>query len=140
MKINNLKTRLTNEVCITNKNLFVDFIIDDRWSLYKLVERHGFITSIGSGKEEYRLEKTNELLLKKLSELGGNRYPIFICPDCGDLGCGYISVIIEKQGGTIIWRDFMLGESVKLTHIGPFCFDVGNYIKEIKKTSTYFEG
>lgn len=34
----------------------------------------------------------------------GNRVSLFICPECGDLGCGAIIVRIERHDSGIVWR------------------------------------
>ncbi len=31
---------------------------------------------------------------------------MYVCPECGDLGCGAISAVIEQVEDKIIWRDF----------------------------------
>jgi hypothetical protein len=31
---------------------------------------------------------------------------MFICSEGGDLGCGAITVIVEKHNGAIVWRNF----------------------------------
>lgn len=34
------------------------------------------------------------------------RILLYICPECGDIGCGAYSAFIEHGGGTYVWRDF----------------------------------
>src|SRR4051812_18696398 len=37
------------------------------------------------------------LLRKAVPDLPTGRYALLICPECGDLGCGAVSAIIERQ-------------------------------------------
>jgi len=61
------------------------------------------------------------------------RYPILVCPLCGDEECGFISVMIDKEGDIVIWRDFIL-EGEKKINIGPFYFTWDNYSTAINNT------
>ena len=46
-----------------------------------------------------------QLMLKERSELPSGRIPIYICPECGDLGCGCVSVKIEKFDDCFVWSE-----------------------------------
>ncbi|BBH24440.1 hypothetical protein Back11_57850 [Paenibacillus baekrokdamisoli] len=113
--------------------MFIDFLIDGR-SLYELVKRHGFIPVLEPEDKNLEL-RISELTLVRLSPLGGNRYPIFVCAQCGDLDCGYISAIIEESNNMICWRDFKKGEDMKLNHIGPFYFKQRDYNNELNRAT-----
>ncbi|MBP1967631.1 oxidoreductase [Paenibacillus aceris] len=132
MKLNTFSTKLILNTDIPNKS-FYDFVIDGK-SLLDLLKKHEYIPCIGPGTNNYKQELIEELTLKKLSKLGGNRYPLFICADCGDLNCGFVSAIIEEEHNMIVWRDFKKGDPMKLTHVGPYYFEKNNYMKNILNT------
>ncbi|MFF4597668.1 hypothetical protein [Amycolatopsis sp. NPDC001319] len=41
-----------------------------------------------------------------LDALPDGRVPLFVCPECGDLGCGAVTVIVERTADEVVWRDF----------------------------------
>ena len=45
-------------------------------------------------------------LRKTPGRLAANRRPLYVCNDCGDVGCGAITAVVERVGGVIIWRAF----------------------------------
>lgn len=47
-----------------------------------------------------------QLLLRSRSELSSGRVPIYICPECADLGCGAVTVNVFRDGDEIVWTDF----------------------------------
>ncbi|MCW3792881.1 oxidoreductase [Paenibacillus sp. LS1] len=119
MKISTLETKLAsryNEFDPEqdgNKNTkFADIIID--------------------GTSLYQRLLIDYFLLKKPHESMYYRYPILVCPWCGDEECGYISVKIDREGDVVIWRDFLLNE--KKLQVGPFYFDWENYKQAIEHT------
>jgi hypothetical protein len=58
---------------------------------------------------------------------------LFVCPECGDLGCGAITVAISAHGDTITWSDFRYENNYDATittryaDVGPFRFDAAAY-------------
>jgi len=46
------------------------------------------------------------LLLLDPGDLPDGRVSLYICPECGDLGCGAITVDIKLRGGAIVWSKF----------------------------------
>ena len=61
-----------------------------------------------------------------------------MCPECGDLGCGAVTVVIERSGDKIIWRDFGFeSNSDEVTPIRgyrdiTFVFDRAQYNQALK--------
>lgn len=117
-----------------NKNTkFADLIIDEK-SLYQTLKQHDLVPSLGWGSEERQREMIDYFLLKETHPYLYYRYPILVCPWCGDEECGFISVFIEREDELIIWRDFKLEPDNKPIDIGPFYFKWEDYEKEINKT------
>ncbi len=53
---------------------------------------------------------------------------------CGDLGCGAITVGIDRDRRSVTWRDFRMengyttgSEMIDLSALGPFIFDANAY-------------
>ena len=66
--------------------------------------------------------------------LAPGRLPLYVCPMCGDLGCGAITVEVVRNPATVTWRDFRVedgldhgGEEIDLGALGPFTFDAAQY-------------
>lgn len=117
-----------------NKNTeFIDFIIDGK-SLYNMLKKYDMVPVLGWGGEEHQKQILDYLLLKQMHPYLYYRYPILVCPWCGDEECGFISVLIEREADMIIWRDFKLEPDNKTIPIEPFYFEWEKYQKLISKT------
>lgn len=113
-KINYLETRLSSRFDEfdpqkeSNKDTkFADIIIDGI-SLYQRLKKHDLVPALGWGCDEYQRRMIDYFLLKKQHEYMNYRYPILVCPWCGDEECGYISVKVDREGDIVIWKDFFL--------------------------------
>lgn len=116
-----------------NKNVtFIDFVIDGK-SLYTMLKKYDRIPALGWGGEEYQQQILDYLLLEQMHPDLYYRYPLLVCPWCGDEECGFISVLIEKEADLIVWRDFKLEPDNKTIPIGPFYFEWEQYNKLISK-------
>lgn len=109
---------------------FLDFVIDGE-SLYEKLGR-GNISPLGWFTPQENLRIVNQLLLKQESELPGNRYPLYVCAECGDLGCGAITAVIESEENKIIWKDFGYQNNYEeeihpVRFSGMFAFDESQY-------------
>ncbi|WP_025681671.1 hypothetical protein [Paenibacillus massiliensis] len=117
-----------------NKNTkFADIIIDGK-SLYERLKKHDMVPSLGWGVEEYQKLLIQYFLLEKPHPQMYYRYPILVCPWCGDEECGYISVKIDREGDLVIWKDFRLEPDTKQIHVGPFYFEWEPYQRAIRDT------
>jgi hypothetical protein len=70
------------------------------------------------------------LLLADGGDASENRVSLFICPECGDLGCGAITVRIQHFDAAIVWRDIGYENNYEPTvdlgsfaTVGPFLFE-----------------
>jgi hypothetical protein len=93
-----------------------------------------FIPSLGWFIVEEQLSTIERLRRKMPSELARNRTILCICPECGDLGCGAITVCVEGGAGVVEWKDFAIQNNYEdVIHrqgfegIGPFTFDGAQY-------------
>ncbi|MFD2328950.1 oxidoreductase [Cohnella sp. GCM10020058] len=136
--LNFLETRLSSrygeDVSIEeNKTVFADLIIDSI-SLYQRLKEYDFVPAFGWGKDEQQQLTIDYFLFKYPFEFKYHRYPILICPQCGDLECGYISVAIDKESDIVEWSNFYLEHNNQPLDIGPFHFKWDNYKLAIEKT------
>ena len=113
---------------------FLDFVVDGE-SLYEKIGR-GNISPLGWFTSEENTKVVNRLLLNE-TELPENRYSLFICAECGDISCGAITAVIEREKDKIIWRDFGYQNDYEekiypVNFSGEFIFDELQYKAELK--------
>ena len=65
-----------------------------------------YITPLGWGRIEAQAGTVEELLRRREPVLKTGRCQLYICPECGDIGCGAVTVRIERERESIVWRDF----------------------------------
>jgi hypothetical protein len=116
---------------------WLDFVVDNS-SLHEMLGAQALdlIGGFGWGTDEGRSIYLEQLLLQRPSELQSKRVPIFICPECGDLGCGAITARIIATEDAFSWADFgyentydpTLPSLKKYVGIGPFVFEKAKYI------------
>ena len=106
---------------ITNSNQtpreFFDFFVDSV-SLKSILgaENADFISPFGWLDKKYERQVIEEFRLKNKPELSSGRTMIYICPECGDIECGAITVKISKLDNKIIWSDFAFESGNKIDH------------------------
>jgi hypothetical protein len=66
------------------------------------------------------------LLAEESSELETGRTVVYICPECGDIGCGAITCVVDKEGGDIVWQRFAHEVNYRYTENEPL-FDEGGF-------------
>lgn len=66
-------------------------------------------------------------------ELDG-RTALYVCAECGDLGCGAVTAVVEVDGPKVVWREIgyqndyePFEESAVFAGAGPFVFDRKEY-------------
>jgi hypothetical protein len=86
---------------------FLDFVVDGESLWEALRERHGMVSILCA---EYSADETakavGRLILNEKADLPNDRRSLFVCSECGDLGCGAITAVVERQGETITWKAF----------------------------------
>ncbi len=111
---------------------YLDFVIDG----VSLCSRFDadFIPPLGWFTVEAQLAMIERLRRKLPPDLAHDRTSLCICPECGDLGCGAISVSVEGGAGVVEWKDFGIQNNYEdaihrqgFEGIGPFTFDGARY-------------
>src|SRR6266568_517412 len=120
---------------------FLDFVVDGESLWEALGERHDMVSILCA---EYSSDETakavGRLLLNGKADLPNDRRSIFVCSECGDLGCGAITTVVERQGETITWKAFGYENTYEdkvvldaYSTVGPFTFDATAYEHTLAK-------
>lgn len=106
----------------------IDFVINGMSLLKLLCARHGghddYMGCLVRGYPDAASSSLSVLML-------GEQAPLYICPECGDIGCGQFSVLIDRSDDTVTWSRFIYEngyeEAQIVTGVGPFKFDAEHY-------------
>jgi hypothetical protein len=113
---------------------FFDVIVDGAslWELFGMPDMVSVLCSDFALPET--LKAADRLLLTCDADLPNNRRSLFVCAECGDLGCGTVSVLVTRVADLLIWSDFGYENTYEeqVSHepyenIGPFQFDRKDY-------------
>jgi hypothetical protein len=114
---------------------FFDFVLDGQ-SLWERVGKPNDMVSILC--VDYAVGETiqavNRLLLVEKPNLPNDRRSLFICSECGDIGCGAVTAMVTKAGGSIMWEKFGYENNYEnhvilddYLDVGPFTFNAAEY-------------
>jgi hypothetical protein len=81
------------------------YIVNDK-NLVRLFPASDLVTPFGWLERRDEARFARQLLLTKASELPSGRVPLYICPHCGDLGCGTITARIIREADSYVWTEF----------------------------------
>lgn len=79
------------------------------------------------------------LLPETLADGRSGRKALYVCSECGDLGCGGLLCVVEAEGDRVVWRDFAwdatAGEedAQRYPEVGPFYFERAAYEDALAK-------
>jgi len=129
--------------CISVERSFVDFQIDERSLLEILVTADGghsdYMSGFVSGYLEQSLQFADNLIRCDQQQAEPCRVVVYICPECGDIGCGAYSVQIRSFSGEIIWEEFAYENGYEeprvIVGVGPFIFSSAPYVRAVKAAS-----
>jgi len=118
-----------------SKRHFLDFVVDGESLWEALGKRHDMVSILCA---EYSANETakalGRLLLDQKADLPNDRRSFFVCSECGDLGCGAITAVIERQAEAITWKAFGYENTYEdkilldaYGTVGPFTFDATAY-------------
>ena len=66
------------------------------------------------------------------------RVALFVCSECGDLGCGAITALVSRAGLDAQWSDFAYENGYepmsRIEGLGPFTFEWAEYVGKILQT------
>ncbi|AXF05025.1 hypothetical protein CUJ88_42620 [Paraburkholderia hospita] len=112
-----------------------DFLIDHRSLLELLVQRAGghsdFMGCFVNGYVEECQRARTRLLGISLQSGTESRVLLYICPECGDVGCGAYSAVVRRDATSYLWRSFAYQTSERDLNVldmpGPFVFEASHY-------------
>ena len=115
--------------------VFRDFVIDGT-PLWPRLQALGFdvVTGLLDSPREWVHAYVDRLLLRATPDLPDGRVALYLCPECGDIACGLVSVQVAQKGDHIEWGAFASEGGVgseawrtPLTDLGPFVFPAADY-------------
>lgn len=120
-----------------------DFVIDGESLLNSLVKIAGghadFMGLFIKGFAEQTAKSLAMLVYQDAPDSESGRVLLYICPECGDIGCGAYSVRIKKTEIGYSWADFSYENGYEEPHliegIGPFFFEQSAYEAAISRAA-----
>ena len=125
--------------CTITERESSDFLVNGESLLSYIVKADGghsdFMGCFVKGFSEQNEKMTATLLALTEPHTVSGRVPLYVCPECGDIGCGAITVTIEKTAEHFVWKDFGYENNYydgmplleNYRQIGPFFFDSNQY-------------
>lgn len=108
-----------------------DFVVDGQ-PLSRVVPGD-VVGVLGWGSASWQASVVERLFRQADSDLPPDRVALYVCPECGDLGCGAVTAVVRRSGETIQWSDLRYetdrqdpDEDVALA-TGPFTFEWAAY-------------
>lgn len=109
----------------------MDFLIDGK-SLFEMARGPDLDLCgvLDRSRVEFSRVAIARLLLESPALVPGGRQMLFVCPECGDLGCGAITCEVVREGELIVWRQFgfendydpTMADFETFASLGPFRF------------------
>lgn len=120
---------------------FLDYVVSGTSLSHILnVSNLDLVGSLGWGlNPQHELDSLNEFLGRATMEPVKKRIPLYVCAECGDLGCGAITVRMERENECVVWKDFGFENGIdelnvgEFKHIGPFYFEKNQYEAAFEK-------
>lgn len=125
--------------CTVAERRSVDFLIDGQSLLQVLVKIDGghadFMGCLVNGFPEQNKKSAAALLLSAPPDTDSGRVLLYICPECGDIGCGAYAVRVTKNDSSYVWDSFAYENGYEEPRIiesfGPLCFEKSAYEKTV---------
>lgn len=123
---------------------YIDFIVSEQslGQLFGLPDLDLIGIFGWTDNKEYEDKQIDVFLGLAKPELEIGRTCLYVCPECGDIGCGAVTAKIEVTDQNVIWRDFGYENNYSepdlkdFKEIGPFIFDKKQYIETFKCLKT----
>jgi hypothetical protein len=90
------------------ERLYLDFCLGGQTVFRADVERRDLcsVLWIDPPVPEERDNSVLRLLKELPGDLPNDRVSLYICPECGDIGCGSITAKISINGDEVVWSEF----------------------------------
>jgi hypothetical protein len=127
----------------------LDFLIDGE-SMHEMLPAPDAVRDgcLGNGGYQRHEPLVKRMLLEIPSDLETGRVALYVCPQCGDIGCGAVTAVIEQTDEFFIWKDFGYEKNWAMRddeplfdlsgyeNIGPFYFDKQQYREALTRWPT----
>jgi hypothetical protein len=115
--------------------LSIDFVVDGESLLAQLLKVDGgygdFMGCFVQGFRPENLKKQAQLADAIVPDTEEGRYLLYVCPECGDIGCGAYGAKIRITENSVEWYEFAYENGSEpgraLPSIGPFSFAKTEY-------------
>lgn len=119
----------------TQARTSADFVVNGKSLLHALVEEAGghsdFMGRFVAGYPDVNKTALSELLCRLSPTIEGGRTLLYICPECGDIGCGAYAARVLNDANTYVWLDFAYVNGYEppqsIAGVGPFTFSASEY-------------
>jgi hypothetical protein len=128
--------RFPKRRALRDKPKVLDFVVGGV-SLYEVAAQNRDLTSVIWAEPPVPAEQAKairRLLAREPGDASDGRVSLFSCAECGDLGCGAITIRIDLVSDAIIWRDFGFENNYEckversaFSSLGPYHFDRLDY-------------
>jgi hypothetical protein len=127
----------------TTERSSIDFLVNGESLLHLLVKSGGghsdFMSCFVQGYPEASHQALAKLKLNGNPDTERGGILLYICPECGDIGCGAYSVLVEKNDAGYIWGSFAYEngyeEPQSIENLGPFFFPAEAYEKTLSQAA-----
>jgi hypothetical protein len=123
------KLRIESRAVRRRPHLIVGDLMIDGLSLYDQVDRvagpFDLVSPIGLLSASDLREWAARLVANGRPLLPSGRCELFVCPECGDLGCGCISCLVHRDGDYVVWTE--LGRENDYDPDGLVLFPMGGF-------------
>jgi hypothetical protein len=118
-----------------SRRTFLDLIVNGASLWEHLGKPHDMVSVLCADYAETETSKAlDRLLLNSEADLPNDRRSLFVCAECGDLGCGAITISIKRANEKVVWSDFGYENNYEsgvrhddYTDVGPFEFEFPQY-------------
>jgi hypothetical protein len=127
----------------TQARTSVDFTIDGAGLLAHVVSVAGghadFMGCFVRGFAESNRAKLELLSGSADAETADGRVLLYVCPECGDMGCGSYAAKVKVSAEVVEWFDFAYENGYEparpLQELGPFVFALKQYMSTVTAAS-----
>lgn len=136
-KMNTLELRWVESKVVAKSHQqsrkFLDFFINGKSLLGLLSPESKLISPFGWAENKaYERETLKQFRVQKPSDLESGRIMLYVCAECGDIGCGAVTFSIKDMGDRIQWSDFGSeggDEVIELIDFPALIFERQQYFK-----------
>jgi hypothetical protein len=130
--------KLTGGAFRSERN-YLDFVVDGQSLLDGT--RYDLVTTLcREWALEEREKSVRRLLGEESADFPDDRRSLLVCAQCGDIGCGAVSIVLRFSDKTVHWQDFGYQNNYEpeihdehLKSLGPFEFDLGDYKSKLTR-------